>query len=72
MKKNKVKTTVHFRFKTEMNELLAAASEYLGITKTELVEECIRLNLHKAIKDGEIKKSLVAEKFKKLLANTEL
>lgn len=55
-----------------MNELLAAASEYLGITKTELVEECIRLNLHKAIKDGEIKKSLVAEKFKKLLANTEL
>ena len=66
------KTTVHFRFKPEMNELLEVASDYLGTTKTALVEECIRLNLDKAIKAGEVKKSLAAKKFKELRANTKL
>jgi predicted DNA-binding protein len=66
------KTTVHFRFTPELNELLDATSDYLGTTKTALVEECIRLNLDKAIKAGEAKRAVAAAKFKKIRANTKL
>ena len=58
--------TVHFRFNADLNELLAAASSYLGITKTDLVEECIRLNLDKVVKAEEAKKAVAAKKFKRL------
>ena len=58
--------TVHFRFNAELNELLAAASGYLGITKTDLVEKCIRLNLDKVVKAEEAKNAVAAKKFKKL------
>jgi predicted DNA-binding protein len=58
--------TVHFRFKPELNELLEAASDYLGTTKTALVEECIRLNLDKVVKVEEAKKAVAAKRFKKL------
>jgi len=58
--------TVHFRFNAELNELLAAASGYLGITKTDLVEKCIRLNLDKVIKAEEAKNAVAAKRFKKL------
>ena len=64
--------TVHFRFKPELNELIEAASDYLGTTKTALVEECIRLNLDKVIKSEEVKKASAAKRFKKVRANTEL
>ena len=66
------KTTVHFRFNPELNELLDVTSDYLGTTKTALVEECIRLNLGKAIKAGETKKAAAAARFKKVLASTKL
>lgn len=58
--------TVHFRFNAELNELLAAASGYLGITKTDLVEKCIRLNLDKVVKAEEAKNAVAAKRFKKL------
>ena len=58
--------TVHFRFDAELNELLEAASGYLGTTKTDLVEQCIRLNLDKVVKAEEVKKAVAAERFKKL------
>ena len=58
--------TVHFRFNAELNELLAAASSYLGITKTDLVEKCIRLNLDKVVKAEEAKNAVAAKRFKRL------
>lgn len=58
--------TVHFRFNAELNELLAAASSYLGITKTDIVEECIRLNLDKVVKAEEAKNAVAAKRFKRL------
>ena len=58
--------TVHFRFDAELNELLAAASGYLGITKTNLVEKCIRLNLDKVVKTEEAKNAVAAKRFKRL------
>ena len=56
--------TVHFRFNAELNELLAAASGYLGITKTDLVEQCVRENLDKVVESEEKRKKVAAKLFR--------
>lgn len=71
-KPKKNKELVHFRFDADLNELLEAASDYLGSTKTELVESCIRQNLDKVITSEESRKATAAKLFKKVRAKTEL
>ena len=56
--------TVHFRFDAELNELLEAASDYLGTTKTDLVEQCIRKNLDKVVESEEKRKKVAAKLFR--------
>ena len=63
---------VHFRFEAELNELLEAASDYLGTTKTQLVEDCIRLNLDKVVATQERSKAGAAKLFKKVRSQTKL
>ena len=71
-KAKKNKELVHFRFDADLNELLEAASAYLGTTKTELVENCIRLNLDEVISSEEGRKAAAAKLFKKVRRKTEL
>jgi len=63
---------VHFRFKADLNELLEAASDYLGTTKTQLVEDCIRLNLDRVVAAEEGRKAGAAKAFKKVRRKTTL
>ena len=55
------KQLVHFRFDAELNELLEAASGYLGTTKTALVEKCIRKNLDEVVAAEEKRKKAAAK-----------
>lgn len=71
-KAKKNKELVHFRFDADLNELLEAASDYLGTTKTDLVENCIRLNLDEVISSEEGRKAAAAKLFKKVRRKTEL
>ena len=71
-KKNKNKELVHFRFDADLNELLEAACDYLGATKTELVENCIRQNLDEVISTEEGRKATAAKLFRKVRKKTEL
>lgn len=71
-KKHKNKELVHFRFDADLNELLEAACDYLGATKTELVENCIRQNLDKVITAEEGRKTAAAKLFKKVRRKTDL
>jgi len=65
-KAKKNKELVHFRFEADLNELLEAASDYLGVSKTQLVEDCIRHNLDEVITNEESRKSAAAKAFKKV------
>jgi uncharacterized protein (DUF1778 family) len=71
-KAKKNKELVHFRFDADLNELLEAASDYLGTTKTELVENCIRLNIDEVISSEEGRKATAAKLFKKVRRKTDL
>ena len=70
VKKNK--ELVHFRFEADLNELLEAASDYLGVSKTQLVEDCIRHNLDEVISSEEGRKAAAAKLFKKVRRKTDL
>ena len=71
-KAKKNKELVHFRFEADLNELLEAASDYLGVSKTQLVEDCIRLNLDEVISSEEGRKAAAAKLFKKVRRKTDL
>jgi len=71
-KAKKNRELVHFRFDAELNGLLEAACDYLGLTKTDLVESCIRLNLDKVVKSEELRKSTASKFFKKMRGKTDL
>ena len=58
------KQLVHFRFDAELNELLEAASGYLGTTKTDLVEKCIRKNLDEVVASEEKRNKAAAKLFR--------
>ncbi len=70
-KTKKNRELVHFRFDAELNGLLEAACDYLGLTKTELVESCIRLNLDKVVRSEELRKSTASKFFKKMRGKAE-
>ncbi len=66
------KRVVHFRFDAELNDLLEAASDYLGSTKTQLVEDCIRANIDEVVKAEEGRKAAFAKAFKKVRLKAKL
>lgn len=70
--KRENRQVVHFRFEADLNELLEAASDYLGTTKTQLVEDCIRLNLDKVVATQERSKAGAAKLFKKVRRKAKL
>ena len=70
-KTKKNRKIVHFRFDAELNGLLEAACDYLGVTKTDLVESCIRLNLDKVVRSEELRKSNASKLFKKMRGKAE-
>jgi hypothetical protein len=72
LEKKENRKVVHFRFEADLNELLEAACKYLGATKTQLVEDCIRLNLDKVVAAEELRRAGAAKAFKKVRSNTSL
>ena len=71
-KSKKNREMVHFRFDADLNGLLEAACDYLGVTKTDLVESCIKLNLDKVVRSEELKKSNASKLFKKMRGKAQL
>ena len=72
LQKKENRKVVHFRFEADLNELLEAACKYLGSTKTQLVEDCIRLNLDKVVAAEELRRAGAAKAFKKVRSKTSL